>query len=282
VNTYLIGLYTAPQGTTDFNAFVLVGLATNHTVPVNNGRFNGGDPFTITNNNGQTIAFQVRTWSAWAGTTFEEARPKLYAYLGVSTIGEVTPSIFAPVALFGTNYGQVREGFVLTPQFGCWPNSEIPTVSITNLTNGQLFAAPANVPVQIRAMDIDSLVTSVSLLSNNFVVAGTNSQPYHFALSNLSAGYYNLQARAADGCWIGFSAPITIRVADRPVLIPSHNSIGPIQFQFNSATGITYVVERGGLTNFLPVVTNAGTGNPLLYSETNGSATQRTYRVRLE
>jgi hypothetical protein len=118
VNSYLVGLYIAPQGTADPNAFTLVGTATNGTVPVNNGRFNGGIPFAVPGNTGQTIAFQIRAWSFFAGATYEEAALNPVAYIGVSGIGQVTPVTISgapPAALFGTGAGQLSSGFVLTP-----------------------------------------------------------------------------------------------------------------------------------------------------------------------
>jgi len=79
------------------------------------------------------------------------------------------------------------------------------------------------------------------------------------------------------------SSPVTIRVADRPVLAVAPGVGGPIQFQFNSRTGVSYVVERATpLTSFSPVVANPRTGGTLQFQETNASAAQRSYRVRLE
>jgi len=119
---YLIGLYIAPQGTTDPNAFTLMGPTTASTgSPLAPGRFNGNPPggsFVISNNTGQTIAFQVRAWTTSAGSTYELARLSSDArrYLGVSAIGEATPAtgLLPAPALFGTSAGQVG-GFVLVP-----------------------------------------------------------------------------------------------------------------------------------------------------------------------
>ena len=122
---YTFGLYIAPQGTTDPNAFTLMGpTAPNQSGGPGgqlNGRFNGNPAttsFIISNNTGQAIAFQVRAWSTFAGTTYAEAllNPSLSRYLGSSAIGEVTPvtgTVLAP-ALFGTSAGQVG-AFQLTP-----------------------------------------------------------------------------------------------------------------------------------------------------------------------
>jgi hypothetical protein len=117
---FTIGLYIAPQGTTDPNAFTLMGPTTSSQSGLGTGLFNGNplpNPFAISNNTGQTIAFQVRAWSTFAGATYEAALARVdlpTRQLGVSTIGEVTPAIgITPVpALFGTGPGQVG-GFVI-------------------------------------------------------------------------------------------------------------------------------------------------------------------------
>ena len=123
VNAYRIGLYIAPEGTTDPNVFSLMGPTAVNRTGSGDGLFNGnrGDGFffNISNNSGQTIAFQVRAWSYFAGSTYEEAL--LYAgpetvYAGSSTIGYTTPATGAALApnLFGTTPGTVG-GFTLTP-----------------------------------------------------------------------------------------------------------------------------------------------------------------------
>jgi hypothetical protein len=291
---YTIGLYIAPQGSTDPLAFQLMGPTTLSQSGLGNGRFNGNpvpNSFVISNNTGQPIAFQVRAWSTFAGPTYEAANGRTdlpTRYLGYSTIGQVTPatngSPSGPPALFGTSAGQVG-GFVLTPSGGYYGP---PVVSITAPANGSLFSASGVVPVRVFSYQPDAgSVSSLHLLTNG-VVAAEKSGPLgygetNFTLSNLTAGHYTLRGRAANYYGlVATSAPVTVRVADRPVLEFARGSNGPIQFQFNSATGINYVVERGILTNFSPVITNAGTASPISYSETNGSATQRSYRVRLQ
>jgi len=116
---YTIGLYVAPQGTTDLNAFTLMGPTAPNQTGVQNSFFNGnpsGGFFVISNNTGTPIAFQVRAWQTSAGATYEIARSIATAYRGVTAIGEVTPAtgLGVPPALFGTAPGQVG-GIVLTP-----------------------------------------------------------------------------------------------------------------------------------------------------------------------
>jgi hypothetical protein len=106
---YLIGLYIAPGGTSDPNAFTLLATTPNQT-GVGNGRFDGGN--VVFPNTGEFTAFQVRAWSAFGGSTFAQASSAPLAYLGTSTIGFVFSSAFSS-EIFGSGPGQVA-GFILT------------------------------------------------------------------------------------------------------------------------------------------------------------------------
>jgi hypothetical protein len=122
VGQYRIGLYIAPQGTTDPNAFTLMGPTAANQSGIGDGRVNGNPgsivgTFVISNNTGLTIAFQVRAWSASMGATWEAASssPVYSGYLGVSAIGQVTPAMSGVGPdLFGTSAGQVG-GITLLP-----------------------------------------------------------------------------------------------------------------------------------------------------------------------
>jgi hypothetical protein len=158
-----------------------------------------------------------------------------------------------------------------------------PTVSIINPPNNALYAAPGVVTVGISATD-DGSVASVRLLTNGVFAATNTVAPFGFTLSNLVAGNYTLRARAQDNsALVTTSAPVNIRVAPRPLLSFERGTNGPLQFQFTTVTGVNYVVEGSvALTNFFPVVTNAGSGGALKFSQTNPAPAQRFFRVRLE
>ena len=158
-----------------------------------------------------------------------------------------------------------------------------PSVSITNPPVNSLFAAPATVPVSLSTSD-DGSVVNVQLLTNGVPAATNSVAPFGFTLSGLLVGNYTLRAVATDnGSLSTTSAPVVVRVADRPTLAVSPGITGPIRFQFSTVTGIDYVVERATpLTNFSAVVTNPGTGGILQFGETDASASQRSYRVRLQ
>jgi plastocyanin len=159
-----------------------------------------------------------------------------------------------------------------------------PTVSITNPANNLVFAAPATVAVGVSASDTDGTVANVRLMTNGVFAATNTVAPFGFTLSSLAPGFYSLRARAEDNQALSAtSAPVLVRVAGQPALAFSRGTNGPLRFQFNSATGINYVVEQSAaLTNFTRVTTNPGNGGALQFSETNSSSTQKFIRVRLQ
>jgi hypothetical protein len=78
---------------------------------------------------------------------------------------------------------------------------------------------------------------------------------------------------------------VNIRVVSPPVLVFEPSTNGPLQFHFNTVTGVTYVVEGGtSVTNMssASIVTNSGNGGSLRFTQTNPAPTQRFIRVRLE
>jgi hypothetical protein len=168
-------------------------------------------------------------------------------------------------------------GFITPPNYP-------PSIWIANPQNNGLFAAPATVAVGVAASDCDGSVASVKLLTNGVPADTNTAAPFGFSLSGLPAGNYTLRTVAQDnGSLNATSAPIVIRVADRPTLMVSPGISGPLQLQFNSAVGIDYVVERATpLTGFSGIVTNSGTGAAITFDETDSSASQRIYRVRLQ
>jgi hypothetical protein len=158
-----------------------------------------------------------------------------------------------------------------------------PVVSITNPPNNALYAAPGVVTVGVSVTN-DGSVANVRLLTNGVFAATNTIAPFGFTLSNLVAGNYTLRARAENNQALSStSLPVNIRVATRPLLSFDRGTNGPLLFQFNSVTGINYVVEGStALTNFSSIITNAGSGGALQFSQTNPAPAQRFFRLRLE
>src|SRR5262249_55185328 len=155
-----------------------------------------------------------------------------------------------------------------------------PSISIGSPSANSLYAAGDSVAVGVSASDCDGSVANVKLLTNGVAVATNAVSPFGFFLSGLPAGNYTLHTVAQDnGSLNTTSAPVVTRVADRPPLVVSPGVSGPLRIQFSSAVGIDYVVERATpLTGFSPMVTNPGTGGSITFDETDGSASQHTYR----
>jgi plastocyanin len=158
-----------------------------------------------------------------------------------------------------------------------------PTVSITNPPINALYAAPGIVAVGVSVTN-DGSVVNVRLLTNGVFAATNTIAPFGFTLSNLVAGNYVLRARVENNQALSStSLPVNIRVVTRPLLNFERGTNGPFQFQFNSATGVNYVVEGStALTNFSSIVTNAGSGGAIKFSQTNPAPSQRFFRLRLE
>jgi plastocyanin len=159
-----------------------------------------------------------------------------------------------------------------------------PVVTITNLGANSILSSPANVLIQAQATDVDGSVTNVQFLNNGVVFANSTTAPHTATLSNVSAGHYQLRARAVDNsALVTTSAPVLVRVAPQPTLVPAPGANGPLQFSFNTVTGIDYVVESSAtLTNFVPVKTNAGSGGAQQFAQTNALPPQNAFRLRLQ
>jgi plastocyanin len=159
-----------------------------------------------------------------------------------------------------------------------------PVVAITNPPNNALFPAQANVQVSASASDPDGTVTNVQFLNNGVPFATSTVAPFAVTLNNVAPGYLNLRARAMDNsALVTTSAPATIRVAGRPTLVLTNSLVGPLRFLYQTATGVSYVVEGGPtVTNFSPIVTNPGSGGALQFSQTNPAPDQKFFRLRLQ
>lgn len=159
-----------------------------------------------------------------------------------------------------------------------------PVVTITNPADNSIFAAPAIVTVSASATNAGNSVTNVQFLSNGVAIAAATAPPYRLTLSNLISGNYTLSARAMnDFALVTTSAPVTIRVAPPPNLIANRWTNGPLQFTFNTATNASYVIDAGlTVTSLTPISTNAGTGIPQTYFQSNPPPVQRFFRLRLQ
>ena len=196
---YTVGLYAAPFGTTDPNGFSLIATTPSQSAPFGNGRFNGGfisPPGLVA---GVPVSIQIRVWSTFAGSTYEQAIS--YAggqtrYIGVSAIGFVIPTTGTglPPRVMGNDYGQIP-GFTfyacITP-----PNPALP------LTNVMLHIIRSNntahVVSWINAASTHLLESTPTVPGSNQWTAiltnvGNANGRLSYSSTNSSARFYRLR-----------------------------------------------------------------------------------------
>lgn len=90
-----------------------------------------------------------------------------------------------------------------------------PAVSITNPANNTTFAAPANIRFAATATDSDGTISKVEFYQGATLVKTVTAAPYEVTLSNLTAGNYNLTAKAYDNSGaVTTSSPVQVSVVN--------------------------------------------------------------------
>jgi hypothetical protein len=129
-----------------------------------------------------------------------------------------------------------------------------------------------------------SQVTNYQWYSNNVVIAGRTNTT--LSITNAQAGSFtSYKVTVSDG----FNPVLTSSVVQltHPVAPAVANAIigGSLSMTFASEFGLSYVTEfKTNLADavWIPLVTNAGNGNPITVSDSVSSAPTRFYRVRLQ
>jgi hypothetical protein len=76
--------------------------------------------------------------------------------------------------------------------------NSLPSVTLTQPTDGATFTAPATVNLAATASDLDGTVTKVEFFNGATKLGEDTTAPYGFAWSGVTAGTYTLTARATD------------------------------------------------------------------------------------
>ncbi len=158
-----------------------------------------------------------------------------------------------------------------------------PVVVITNPPNNTVVRTGANVTLQVHATD-NGTVTNVEFRRGGIPFATSTVPPYAATWSNIAAGTHSFRARATDneGLFTD-SALVTVRAVAPPTLVVTNSSNGPLRFSYNTVSGVGYVVEGAvTLTNFSPIVTNAGNNATQQFTQTNPAPAQKFFRLRLQ
>jgi plastocyanin len=160
-----------------------------------------------------------------------------------------------------------------------------PTVLITNLSPGAVFAAPANVTIRAMASDSDGSVTNVQFRVGSTVISNRTTAPYAATTNNLPAGNYTLFAVASDnkGAMTTNSVAISV-VTPATVVLSAFQRLTPsiFRFTYTANAGLRYVVQRStDLTSSIwtSLNTNTAAGTSVNFTNSNAPSSPTFYRV---
>jgi plastocyanin len=160
-----------------------------------------------------------------------------------------------------------------------------PTVSITNLSPGMVFAAPANLTIRAAASDSDGSVTNVQFRVGTAAFGNATSVPYFATTNNLPAGSYTISAVASDNKGAMTTNSVAISVATpAAVVLSSFQQLTPsiFRFTYTANAGLRYVIQRStDLTTSIwtSLNTNMASGNSVNFTNSNAPTGPAFYRV---
>src|SRR6266481_3155614 len=160
-----------------------------------------------------------------------------------------------------------------------------PSVAITNLSSGAVFAAPASITIRASASDSDGTVTNVQFRVGLVVIGNATAAPYAATTNNLPAGNYTLSAVASDnkGAMTTNSVGINV-VTPASVVWSSFQRLTPsiFRFTYSANAGLRYVVQRStDLTSSIwtSLNTNTAAGSSVDFTNFNATSSTTFYRV---
>jgi glucose/arabinose dehydrogenase len=162
-----------------------------------------------------------------------------------------------------------------------WINTNAPpTVALTNPINGATFRAGTNILLGATATATGTNISVVEFFANATKLGQDATNPYSLTWSNVSAGLYQLTARATDARGrMATSAVVVITV--RPLLHAQSMSGGRFRLWFDALPPTSYVIEASAnLSTWSPVSTNSAVGGQVEYIEVIPATGKRFFRVR--
>jgi hypothetical protein len=165
-----------------------------------------------------------------------------------------------------------------------WAGNAPPVCSITSPSNGQGFAAPANVTITATASDSDGVVVQVEFFNGTTSLWVDTASPWSYTWTNISSGTYVLSARATDAYGgVGVSSTVTINVNQAPIVTltaPVDGLVVDAPATINLAADASDPDGSIARVEFWrgSTLLNADTSSPYAYSWTNVAA--GTYAVR--
>ena len=148
----------------------------------------------------------------------------------------------------------------------------LPTVTLTQPSNGATFAAPATIDLAATASDTDGSVTKVEFFNGQTKLGEDTTAPYTLSWSGVGAGTYSLTARATDdlgGATTSLASGITVNNSPPQ---PPPPPPPPPPSNTPPSVSITYPVD-GGIFTWKPTITIQATA-----SDADGTVTRVEFR----
>lgn len=102
--------------------------------------------------------------------------------------------------------------FVITPTTPAGIN-QLPIITLTQLTTGQSFIAPATIELKAAASDPDGIITKVEFFNGAVKLGEDTSAPYAFTWPEVDVGTYTLKAVATDNAGATATSTVELTVA---------------------------------------------------------------------
>src|SRR5262249_13455684 len=131
--------------------------------------------------------------------------------------------------------------------------------------------APASIQLTATADVTGGTVTNVAFFNQSTLLGSAGAAPFNFLATNLAAGSYSFTAVATAAGLSSTSSVVHVTVSGAATEVKlSLPTIATnlFTFTFNADLGSSYVIETSStLTNWVPVMTNLASSNPVLFSQ---------------
>ena len=110
----------------------------------------------------------------------------------------VTAGTYSITAKATDNLNATTSSVAITVTVRATNVNQNPIVAITTPLNNAQFIAPISMIVSATASDVDGTIAKVEFFNGATLIRTVTTAPYTFAWTNLTAGTYNLTAKATD------------------------------------------------------------------------------------
>ncbi len=153
--------------------------------------------------------------------------------------------------------------------------NQAPTCVITQPTNNQTFAAPANVVINATASDPDGTVTKVEFYNGTTLLSTSTTAPYTYTWASVAAGTYSLTVKATDNLGAVTTSTAVSIVVNQPSTLPLCSQYAAYAEGNPYVNGSVVTNNNGGVYTCL--VAGWCSGAAFAYSPGIGSAWQSAW-----